>query len=397
MALSWAQSLGGKPIRGREAARTTLRLLRSDDYVRRARTVSLWALAERRLNRPHEARLLLLEELRRMPASSTTEATPLLRHLVGENLMRADFRAARTALESLAKLSDGSEPGVALTVASVRPITAYRTGRIQDALRYAHVADCMIAETTDRDLARSLDAIVWACFAETAMGRYSFALRHFTRAIGVARTSGPTYVLTELLAGYAQALTLLGRLSEALAVTAECVEGARSFGSGQQRVMALAQRCLAATWSGDHRTALRAGAEGTQANVGGEEIWRAVAQHAHGVALINYGRPLEGRQALLDACNHFRAPRLSPEVVLSCAELLAQAAAESGRLEEAMARADYACTLVHPALPVFFGLVPLARAHALRPLDPAAAEIMPYGLRTCSLPAGAGSTPAGLC
>ncbi|MFI6602597.1 AAA family ATPase [Nonomuraea sp. NPDC050536] len=374
--LSWTQSLGGQLAEARETAQATLALLQTDDSALRARAVSLCALAERQLGRPHEARTLLLEELQRTPPSSRRQARVLRRHLVVENILRADYPAAQAALESLAELSDESEPGVTLTVAALRPMAAFRTGRTRDALRYARAAEDMIADSTDRDLAASLDAICIACFAETAMGRYSVALRHFTRAIAVARANGPAYVLTDLLAGYAQTLICLGRLEEAMTVTEESLVQTRSCGSGQQRVLTLAQHCLAATWSGDHLTALRAGEESLRVNVGGEEVWIALAQYAHGVALINYGRSPEGAQSILDACDRFQSPHLSPGIVLSCAELLAQTDAESGRLSGAQAYAHEAATLLDPDLTAFMGFVPLARAHALRPSDPAAAAVL---------------------
>ncbi|MET8141207.1 AAA family ATPase [Sphaerisporangium sp. NPDC005288] len=376
MELSRAQSVSGRLTEGRDTARELLRLLPPDDHARRARAARICALMERQLDRPHEARALLLDELRRMPDPRAAIAVPLRMRLVAESMMRGEFRAAQAVLDLMPDSGDDWQPDLAAAVAALRPMPAYAAGRIPDALRHADAADRLISSALDEHLAEWLDAVAWLCWAETNMGRYPVALRHFERAAAVARSSGQTYILTNLLAGKAKTLLHMGRLPEALATIDESVEGARMLESGQQLVFALTQLCLAAAWTGDHDAGLRAGEEAVQAGVGAGEAWGDMARQARGVALVTAGRLEEGAEAIVDACSKFADSRLDRGTLVSSIELLAHAEAALGRPAGAAAWADRAAALAHPDLPAFSGLIPLARAHALRAGEPAAAAAL---------------------
>jgi DNA-binding CsgD family transcriptional regulator/tetratricopeptide (TPR) repeat protein len=374
--LARAQSVSGRLAEGRDTARALLRLLPPDDHRRRARAARLCALMERQLDRPHEARTLLLDELARMPDPQAAAAVPLRTRLVAESLMRVDFRAAQAVLDFMPDDADDWEPGLAVAVAALRPMPAYAAGRTAEALRYADTAERLLAATPDEHLAEWLDALAWLCWTETSLGRYGVALRIFDRVVALARATGQSYILTNLLAGQARTLVVLGRLAEAAVAAEESVEAARLLDSGQQLVFALTQQCLAASWSGDDEAALRAGAEALAAGVGDGEAWGAMARHALGVALVNADRPVEAAQVLLDACDRFETPRLSRDLLLSCCELLALAEIAQGRTAEAMVWADRAEHLAVPGLPGFAGLARLARAHVARATDPAAAAAL---------------------
>ena len=293
--------------------------------------------------------------------------------LVAESMMRVDFRAAQAVLDLMPDSGDDWEPDLAVAVAALRPMPAFAAGRMQDALRSADAADLLISSAPDEHLAEWLDAVAWLCWAETNMGRHSTALRHFERAVAVARSTGQTYILTNLLAGKARTLVVLGRLGEALETAEESVEGARLLESGQQLVFALTQFCLASAWSGDPDAAVLAGQEAVTAGVGGGEVWGNMAQNALGVALLAAGRSQDGLDAMLESCGGFETPRLDRGTLLATCELLAHAEAARGRQGEAAGWAGRAATLAHVDLKVFSGLIPLARAHAARAGDPAAA------------------------
>ncbi|WP_055482311.1 helix-turn-helix transcriptional regulator [Sphaerimonospora mesophila] len=402
MELSWAQGISGRLAEGRDTARELLRLLPEDDYARRGRAARVCALMERQLDRPHEARALLLDELSRMPNPRAAEAVPLRMRLVAESMMRVDFRAAQAVLDLMPDSADDWEPGLAVAVAALRPMPAFAAGRTEDALRSAETADRLLAAAPDEHLSEWLDAIAWLCWAESYLGRYGDALRHFDRAAAVARSTGQSYILTNLLAGRAKTLVALGRLDEAMETAEESVEGARLLDSGQQLVFALTQLCLAASWRGDDETAVLAGDEAVRRGVGGGEVWEATARFARGQALINAGRPEEGAEAVLDACDRFESPKLDRGTLLQACEALAWAAAVRGEDAQAAAWADRTARLDDPRLPAFAGLVPLARAHGLRrtrPADSAAAAEEAAGLlRGCErrLDAGRAMLAAGL-
>ncbi|GAA1255876.1 hypothetical protein GCM10009677_02350 [Sphaerisporangium rubeum] len=373
MELSRALGISGKLSESRDTARELLRLLPEDDYARRARATRWCALMERQLDRPLEARALLLDELRRMPDPHSPVAIPLRMRLVAESMMRADFRAAQAVLDLMPEYEEDWPPGLAMAVAALRPMPAYAAGRLTEALRLADAADRLITEALDEHLAEWLDAVAWTCWAGSHIGRYSVALRHFGRAAAVARATGQDYILTHLLAGRVRVLIVLGRLPEALDTAEESVEGARLLESRQQAVFALTGLCLALTWSGDHDAAILAGEEAVSTGVDRGEVSGNLARQALGAALVCAGRHDDGIALLLEACDGFVEPRLDKGNLLICCEYLAYAEAARGRHEAAASYAERAATLVQPELPAFSGLVPLAEAHAVRAADPMAA------------------------
>ena len=93
--LARLQALSGQLVAGRQTAREVLQLLPLGDHARRARAARFCALMERQLDRPHEARAILLDELRRAPDPQSAAALPLRMRLVAESLMRGDVRAAQ--------------------------------------------------------------------------------------------------------------------------------------------------------------------------------------------------------------------------------------------------------------------------------------------------------------
>ncbi|MGB3437337.1 MAG: AAA family ATPase [Actinophytocola sp.] len=374
MELCRAQGVSGKLAESRDSARELLALLPADQYDRRAKAARMCALMERQLDRPHEARALLLDELSRMPNARADVAIPLRMRLVVESLMRVDFRAAQAVLDMMPDSGEGWEPGLEVAVAALRPMSAYAAGRIKEALRTAEVAARLIDAVPDSHLAEWLDTMAWLCWADNSLGRYSFALRHFDRSAALARSTGQAYVLTNLLAGRARTLIALGRLAAALETVEESIDGARLIGSGQQLVFALTQRCLALAWSGDHDAALAVGEDAVTTVAGSHEVWGYMAQNARAVAMVAAGRLDEGFDALVASCADFRNPKLDRATLLATCELLAQVEVARGR--DGTRWADLATRLDDPELPVFTGLVALARAHVVRAADPAAAAAL---------------------
>ncbi|MBW8485639.1 helix-turn-helix transcriptional regulator [Actinomadura parmotrematis] len=371
--LAQVQSVGGHLVEGRETARRLLRLLPPDDYYRRGRAARFAALMERQLDRPAEARALLLGELRRFPDPRSPSAIPLRMRLIAERMMRIEFRAAQAVLDLMPDTSEGWEPSLEVAVAALRPMPAYAAGRIADAVAYADVADRLVDAAPDGHLADWMDAISWLCWADTFMGRYDGAAERFERAARVARDTGQQYIVTNLMAGLTRALGTLGRLAEATAAAEEAVGEARLLTSHQQLVFALTQQSLVACWSGDEETALKAADEAVRTGAGVGEWWGSMARYAQAVALLALGRTDEGHEAMMVACGRFEAPVLDQNTLLAACEALAAVEAGRGRPGEAAAWADRAAAMVLPELPANNALAPLARAHALSVTDPAAA------------------------
>jgi DNA-binding CsgD family transcriptional regulator len=290
---------------------------------------------------------------------------PLQLRLVAESLMGGDVHAAQTVLDLIPDHSGGYEPSAAVAIAALRPLPASALGRDAAAARLAEVASQLVAAAPDEHLAGWLDAVAWFCWTETMMGRQGSALAHFDRALTVARSTGQLYVISNLLAGQARVLTLAGQLAEAAAAADEAAEMARLLGSGHQ--LALTQQCLAATWAGEHKTAVRLGQQAAQAGHGTGE-WTAVqAQYALATALINAGRRDAGRDAMVHAGDQLSRPALDQRSLAAACEVLASVEADQGRRGEASRWADRA------AGPGQEGSAGLARAHALLGAQPQAA------------------------
>jgi DNA-binding CsgD family transcriptional regulator len=379
------RAVSGQLVEGREAAQEALRRLPLDDYERRALAARFCALMERQLDRPHEARAVLLNELRRIPDPQSAAALPLRTRLVAESLMRGDIRAAQAVLDLIPESAGALAPSVAVAIAALRPLPAYALGRIADAARFIEAADQLVEAAPDDHLAEWLDAIAWLCWTETVMGRHRSALAHFDRVVAIARSTGQGYIISNLLAGQAQAQTMLGRLAEAAAAAEEAAEVARLLDSGHQLVFALGQQCLVASWSGEDETAVRLGEQAARAGNGNGEWSGAQAQYALAIALINAGRRDDGRDAMVAACDNFSRPMLDQRSLLSACEVLAQVEADRGQHGEAELWAGRAAKIAHPGQEANAGL---ARAHALRGTDPRAAATAASAAARCFETAG---------
>ncbi len=364
------RAVSGQLAEGREAAREVLRRLPLGDHARRAKAARFCALMERQLDRPQEARAVLLDELRRIPDPQSPAAVPLRTRLVAESLMRGDVRAAQAVLDLIPEDSGALEPSVAVAIAALRPLPAYALGQVADAARFIEAAGQLVAAAPDDHLAEWLDAVAWLCWTETMMGRDQSALGHFDRAVAIARSTGQAYIISNLLAGQARVLTLFGRLAEAAAAAEEAVEVARLLGSGHQLVFALTQQCLTASWSGEDQAALRLGEEAARTGKGNGEWSGAQAQYALAVALINAGRREAGRDTMAQACNNLKRPMLDQRSLLAACEVMADVEAERGHPDEASRWAGHAVKVARA------GQEPsaaLAQAHALRGTEPRAA------------------------
>lgn len=368
--LALVQTVSGRAAEGRETAWRLLRLLPADDYARRARAVQLCAVMERQLGRLHEARAIVLDELRRIPDPHASAAVVLRVRLVADRLMRVDTRGAQAVLDLMPESAPDWSTGLELAVASMRPLPAYGDGRISEAFRYVEAADRLFSAVSDDDLAECLDAVAFLCWAEVLMGRYDDALRHLDRSVATARSTGQSYILAYMLAARARALTMQGRLAEAGIAAEEAAEVGRLISSGESLGFALTQQCLVASWSGDHDAALRHGDEAVRHDSGSGEWWAAMARYARAMALLNAGRPEEGAAAILEACSD---ALLDPGTLVACSEALAHVDAARGRPDDALKWADVAAEFGHPELDTDKGLVRLARAHALLGREPAAA------------------------
>jgi DNA-binding CsgD family transcriptional regulator/tetratricopeptide (TPR) repeat protein len=374
--LATNQGLSGQLAHGRNTARETLRLLPTGDHARRARAARICDMMERHLDRPSQGRAVLLDELHRIPDQYSSAAMVLRLRLAADGLLRGKYQAAQTALNFMPEKAVNWEPSLPLAIASMRPMPAFAAGQVVIAVRYIETAERLEAAAPDEYLAKCLDLIIWLCWTEAMMNRHQKAERLFDRAVGIARSTGQSFMLPPLLAGQAGTYAVLGRLTEAAIAAEEAAELATQLGSRQQLVMAMNQQCLVASWSGDDDGALRFGEQAVHAAGVAEEWWGAMAKYSMAQALLNAGQTDPGTEAMAAAFDGFQRPMLDPATVLSCCEAMAQSNAARGQSEQALRWADRADKLAHPALETSAAFAGLSRAHALSSTDPVTAAAL---------------------
>ncbi|MFG2091096.1 MULTISPECIES: AAA family ATPase [unclassified Spirillospora] len=368
--LAHMQAVSGHAEEGRETAHTLLGLLPPDDTVRRARTVHMCAIMERQVGRIHEARAIVLDELRRTTDRQTPEAVLLRIRLVADRIQRADGRGSQAILDTIPDKAPGWGPGLTAAVASMRPIVAYVRGEVEEAIGHAQTADQLFSAASDNDFADCLDCFAWLVFAESFLGMYDPALRHAERLVSITRTTGQTFILGYMLAGQSRVLAQLGRMEEAAAVADEAAAVGRDLRSQEVLAYGLIQQCLTASWMGDHDRALRAGAEAVANDTGSGEWWTHMAHVAHALAVVNEGRLEEGAAALIAACGDGTLG-LDFSTLVICAEALAGVRAAQDDAGDAANWADIAEAIADPMMTGDVGLARLTRAHAIRAADPA--------------------------
>ncbi|XRQ14073.1 helix-turn-helix transcriptional regulator [Actinomadura welshii] len=373
--LAYMQAVSGHAEEGRETARTLLGILPLDDTVRRARTVHMCAIMERQVGRIHEARAIVLDELRRSTDRQTPEAVLLRIRLVADRIQRADGRGSQAILDTIPGSAPGWGPGLTAAVASMRPIVAYVRGEVAEAIGHAQTADQLFSAASDNDFADCLDCFAWLVFAESFLGMYDSALRHVERLVSITRTTGQTFILGYMLAGQSRILAQLGRMEEAAAAADEATAVGRDLRSQEVLAYGLIQQCLTASWTGDHERALRAGEEAVANDTGSGEWWTHMAHVVRALAIVNAGRPDEGAAALIAACGD-GTQGLDFSTLVVCAEALADVRAAQGDAADAATWAGIAEEIADPLLTGDVGLARLARAHAVRGADPARAATL---------------------
>ncbi|GAA3220862.1 helix-turn-helix transcriptional regulator [Nonomuraea helvata] len=372
MELAKLQAVSGQLREGWSTAQEALRLLPRSDHTRRAAVVRHSAMIDRMLGRPTKGRDLLTAELNRMPHPLLRATVPLRLRLVGDNLMRGDVRIAQHYLDLIPEISAQEEPAMAMAAAAMRPMTAYAAGRLDEALFHVEAAERLAGKTSDEHLAEWIETFSWFCWSQMLLGRQKEAQHWFSHAVAVARATGQNYILPSLLAGQARALWQLGELAAAEVAADEATEIGRSLHAVQLLAFGLTERCLVASWSGQHEEALRHGEEVMRLCESETESWAANARYAGARALINAGEVIPGAQVLAQVCAPPARSVLDRSTLLASYEAMAFAEMTRQRGEQATLWAERATRLSQGGLPPALATAWLSRAHALRLGEPAA-------------------------
>ncbi|MFP3968822.1 AAA family ATPase, partial [Actinomadura fulvescens] len=358
------QAVSGQAEEGTDTARTLLQLLPVHDHVRRARVVQLYGVMQRQLGRHAYARALVREELDRISDPKTAAAAMLNLRRTADLLQSLDIAGAHATLDQIPENVPGWDPGLEIAVAAMRPLVAYGEGHVLDALRQVDLVGVLFDQTSDEQLARYMDSLVWLGWTEVLLGRYDAAFRHLERLTTVTRVTGQSYILAYLLSAQARVFVLRGQLSDAVVPGEEAAEIARLLRSGESLTYALTQQCLRASYEGDHDQALALGEEAVKNDPCTGEWGGSMARFGFAAALVAAGRLDEGAAAIRELWNDDTASRLDPGTQVSCAERMVFVQSSLGRSEEALRWASLAEAIAHPDLPGETGLARLGRAHA---------------------------------
>jgi DNA-binding CsgD family transcriptional regulator len=229
---------------------------------------------------------------------------------------------------------------------------------------------------SDSELARHPEASTWLGWGEIALQRTRDAIRHLKRGLDAVRTSGHSFLATQMHLALGTAHLMMGELGEADARFDDAAESALMTGSDELRRLALAHRCWVATWTGDLDGALRMGEQASSGAAPTERFGGMMAGKLLAQARLYAGDPAGFTELLLEAVGGPDMPKTERLLRSRSYELLALAASAQGHIEEAFAWAERADATAAPlGLSRFTGFAQLARVHPLLHVDPVGAVL----------------------
>ncbi|HEY2443898.1 MAG TPA: AAA family ATPase [Streptosporangiaceae bacterium] len=372
--LAFALGVAGHPKASRDTLHDLLQPLRGDPE-RRIPAVAFCAVMERLLCRHAEGHALLLAELPKVGDEESLTAATLKFELGCSALTGGDPMAGRMwAQEALTAARASGHTPLRAAVLGLIATACGISGDVQAAGEHLDPAVRLLDGMLDGELARRPDAAVWIGWSEFFLERPGEALRHFDRALTIARERGRVLVLPPLLTGKILVLRGIGRLADASLAAEEAVDVALLSGSDEQRAAALAMRCWVATWTGDFDLASRAGAAAVEHRPRPATGWiAALATRMLAEAHLAMG----DHQGCLDLVDLAGGPQLSTadaHTRIGWYELLTRAELAAGRQDAASIWAEAAVGAARGfGQAGRQGLAMLARAQALAATEPAAA------------------------
>ncbi|MBN6037849.1 AAA family ATPase [Amycolatopsis sp. 195334CR] len=268
----------------------------------RAELVAFRSFVERASGRHDRARALLDRELRVVPRELVVCRAALHAELAGTALMRADHAEVERHAD-LALAADG--PAHVLATALLAH-GQYALGRIEEALATAERAAARFDAMPDEVLLARLDTCLPLARAEQDLDRADEAIRHATRGLDLARSSGQALVTPLLSTARAAAQASRGRPVEALEDATEAYEVCRAGENRYGAALALCVSVRAQVWRGEVSTAV---ASAEEALAIGRETGAAALIGSAGVgyaeALQAAGRFADVEPVLLETTGNF--------------------------------------------------------------------------------------------
>lgn len=374
--LARAWGLAGRIHASRDIAHEALRLLPPEAAEQRAEAVEHCAAVEQLLGRYDEARALLQRELAALSNRDTHAAAVLKFRLASASLLGGDFAAGATwATQAVAALQQHRDRPFQAAALAVLALAGSFTGQALPSLAHGSEAGALVDGLPDGELARRPAAALWVGWSELyALERYDDAVRHLSRGLAVARSTGQAHIVPHLLAGLARAHAMAGRLGEAASLVEDALEATLLLASDEGHSIVLTVQSVVAAAAGDLELALRAGEQAVNAAGLTRNLFSSIALVTLAWARLEADDAYGAIEAALAAGGGPELRNLGRQLRPEAYELLVQAELRCGSRSAAEAWAERAeATAAALGSSGSKGFALLARAHVLLSSNPAGA------------------------
>ncbi|WP_043721192.1 AAA family ATPase [Kutzneria sp. 744] len=281
-----------------------------EDHESRAPAAAFAALLAHLRGEHDWARLLLTSELNRQP-----EAPPLRLQLVLDAAMKGEARTAKPFLDAA---PDDDRNRWTVPFAALNAYVKTVEGNRFDAVKAVNDAARMVDASDDDEFLTWLPAIHMLSWAEVLIGQHRLALRHFTKAVDLARDNGHLYFLPQLLHGLSFAYVVAGRTADGLAAVEEALESMHP--QAGIRGALLGVWCQLQSWRGQHATAVRAGRRAIAAIGDAHPPLASLARNQLLLAQVHAGNHAKAVEEIRE-----HLPKIDPYTRLASCCLLAKA------------------------------------------------------------------------
>ena len=253
MRLAHTLAVAGQLNESREILHEVLGRLPAGPSEQRLEAVTTLAMVERLLGSPTGVKRLLLSEL------GTGKGKAALELEVAAGAMRGSHFATAVSWgeRALESATAENEHELISTITALLALAHTFYGSTAEAAAHLDNAVRMIDRAQDKMLMGQLESILRAGWTEVFLERQDDAVRHLSRGLELARASGRSYLLADILVGLAYACLWAGRLDEAARHADEAFEAAVLVGSDELRTMAAGVVVAVRLWTGEPAIALR--------------------------------------------------------------------------------------------------------------------------------------------
>ncbi|MFB9908678.1 helix-turn-helix transcriptional regulator [Allokutzneria oryzae] len=385
--LATAFSAIGQTTRSRDLMHEVLDLLPKDSEQRLDIVLRL-SKVERGLGRANEARALVVRELENAGEGNRSGRAGALLEIAIINLAEGDVPEACHWAEDALALSSGTDLVDRLNSAvAAAMIMATAPGRATPPLVDQVLAAVpAIDAASDEEIGRHFSLVVSAITTVMWVERIDDSVRHYTRAMNLARQSTHRDSIMAVILASAEAHSWQGALDESEAAAEDALEAAMLTDNEEQCLIAWTALSAVAMWRGDIEEALRF----SRMALGGEDSATSGRSRAAGYytawALLVKGEPAEARRRMMAAIGDESMASVAVLMRPPVLEILVRIELALDDIDAAEAWARRIDPQVGEVLPGRWGMRHLAHAQVLlaRNRVDEAAALAAEGARLCA-------------